>query len=119
MPQNAESGCQGLEHGYRNADLIGALLGATRIANNSNEFRWKGRTVVIKTGSSVVVTRATLARVATVVYGEETASGWVLYEIDPATFEGLSVTSQSSKHNENYRLVRRTQIRDNGRVISV
>ena len=119
MPQNPETGRQGLENGYNNADAIGSPLGAVRLANNSNEFRWRGRVVVVKTGSSAVVTRATLARVAVIVYGEQTAAGWELYEIDPATFERLSVASRSRKHNENYRLVRRTQIRDNGRRIAV
>jgi hypothetical protein len=117
MPQNTETGQQGLENGYSNADQIGALLGATRVSNNSNEFRWKGMVVVIKTGASAVVTRATLARVAFVVYGEKTAEGWTLYKIDPATFDHLSVQSQSRNHNENYRLVRRSKIRNNGTVI--
>jgi ribosomal protein L25 (general stress protein Ctc) len=119
MPQNAVTGRQGLVNGYNNADQIGVLLGAVRLANNSNEFRWQGRVVVIKTGSSVVVTRATLGRVAAVIYGEETDNGWILYELDPATFEQLSVQSRSRIHNENYRLVRRTQIRDHGRSIVV
>ena len=119
MPQNAETGRQGLVNGYGNADQIGKLLGAVRVANNRNDFLWKDRIVVIKTGPSAVVTRATLARVSAVVYGEETANGWLLYEIDPATFEALAVTSQSSGHNENYRLVRRSQIRNQGQVIRI
>ena len=117
MPQNSETGRQGLENGYNNADEIGALLGAARIANNSNEFRWEGKIVVIKTGSSAVVTRATLGRVAAIVYGEETDDGWVLYEIDPTVFEELSIQSRSRNHDERYRLVRRTQIREHGRQI--
>jgi hypothetical protein len=81
MPQNADTGPQGLENGYRRANEIGALLGAARISNNSNDFRWEGRTVVIKTGSSVVVTPATLRRAAAIIYGKETRNGWELYEI--------------------------------------
>ncbi len=119
MPQNADTGRQGHENGYNNADQIGELLDAVRVTRISNEFRWNGRIVVIKTGPSAVVTRATLARVAAVVYGDETNTGWALYEIDPETFEQLSVRSQSSNHNENYRLVRRSQIREHGGQIIV
>jgi hypothetical protein len=119
MPQNADTGRQGLWNGYSNADQIGDLLGAVRVASNSNKFRWNDRIVVIKTGSSAVVTHATLAKVAAVVYGDETNTGWVLYEIDPETFEQLSVRSQSNNHNEDYRLVRRSQIREHGQQIIV
>lgn len=119
MPQNSETGRQGYETGYKNADEIGALLGAIRLSNDSNEFRWNGRIVVIKTGSSAVVTRATLGRVTAIVYGEETDNGWTLYEIAAKIFEKLSVQSHSRKHDENYRLVRRKQIRETGRRIPV
>lgn len=60
MPQDSETGRQGIENGYNHADEIGALLNARRVSNNSNEFDWKGSRVVIKTGSSAVVTRALL-----------------------------------------------------------
>jgi hypothetical protein len=119
MPQTSETGRQGRENGYNRADAIGALLGAARLAKNSNEFEWGGRIVLIKTGPSAVVTRATLSRVAAIVYGEETNDGWILYEIAPTIFEALSVQSCSRKHGENYRLVRRTQIREHGRKIRV
>jgi hypothetical protein len=119
MPQNADTGRQGLENGYRRADEIGAVLGAVRINRNSNEFRWEERIVVIKTGPSIIVTRATLRRVTAIIYGKESRNGWELYEIDPTTFELLSVQSQSSGHNENYRLVRQTQIRGHGRRVVV
>jgi hypothetical protein len=117
MPQNADTGRQGFENGYRRADEIGALLGADRINNNSNDFIWNERTVVIKTGPSVIATRATLSRVAAIIYGKATSRGWDLYEIDPTTFEQLSVQSPSSGHNERYRLVTRKQIREHGRRI--
>lgn len=119
MPQSTETGRQGYKNGYGNADQIGALLGAKRISKNSNEFLWNGKVVVIKTGQSAVVTRAMLAKVGAVVYGEKMGDGWVLYEIDPAAFERLSVRSQSNNHDENYRLVRRSQIKDNGTIINV
>ena len=119
MPQNSETGRQGRENGYNNADEIGALLGATRISNNSNEFRWDDKVVVIKSGSSAVVTRAMLIRVAAIVYGERKNAEWRLYEIDPVEFENLSVQSRSRNHDENYRLVRRTQIREHGRQIYI
>ena len=119
MPQDSETGRQGCASGYSRADKIGALLGAERLAKNSNEFRWDSRIVVIKTGSSAVVTRATLGRVAAIVYGEETNDGWILYEIAPTLFEALSIQSRSRNHDENYRLVRRTQIRDHGRQVTI
>lgn len=118
MPQDSDTGRQGFENGYRRADEIGALLGAVPISRASNEFRWGERIVVIKTGSSIVVTRATLDRVAAIIYGKRTQKGWDLYEIDPTTFERLSVQSQSSKHDQNYRLVRQTQIRTHGHRIT-
>lgn len=108
MPQNSETGRQGRENGYNNADEIGALLGATRISNNSNEFRWDDEIIVIKTGSSAVVTRAMLTRVTAIVYGERKNTEWRLYKINPKVFEKLSVQSRSRNHNENYRLVRHT-----------
>ena len=119
MPQNSKTGRQGYETGYNNADAIGVLLGAVRLSNKSNEFRWDGRTVVIKTGSSAVVTRATLGRVTAIVYGEETDNGWTLYEIVPKIFEELSIQSRIRNHDESYRLVRRKQIQETGRRISV
>ena len=119
MPQNSETGRQGRENGYNKADEIGALLGATRISNNSNEFRWDDKVIVIKTGSSAVVTRAMLTRVAAIVYGVWTNAEWSLYEINPSVFEKLSVQSRSRNHNERYRLVRRTQIRENGRQVPI
>ena len=117
MPQTRETGHQGRQNGYKRADSIGALLGAARLAEASNVFQWGGRVVLIKTGSSAVVTRATLDRVAAIVYGEETKDGWILYEIAPTTFEALSAQSCSTKHDEKYRLVRRAQIREHGRRI--
>lgn len=119
MPQNRETGRQGRKNGYNRADKIGELLGATRISNNSNEFRWNDKVVVIKTGSSAVVTRAMLDRVAAIVYGEWINAEWKLYKIEPTVFEGLSIQSHSRNHNENYRLVRRKQIRENGNQISI
>lgn len=119
MPQNADTGRRGLENGYRKADEIGALLGAVRINRSSNEFRWENRIVLIKTGPSIVAIRDTLRRVTAIICGKETRNGWELYEMDPTTFEQLSVQSQSSGHNENYRLVRQGQIRDHGRRIAV
>jgi len=119
MPQNLETGRLGRENGYKRADEIGALLGAARLSNKSNEFQWDGRIVVIKTGSSAVVTRATLRRVAAIVYGEKTGGGWRLYEMTPAKFAELSVQSHSRNHDENYQLVRRTQIREHGGEIPV
>ena len=119
MPQNSETGRKGRENGYNRANQIGALIGAARLTNSSNEFRWNDRNVVIKTGSSAVVTRAMLARVAAIVYGEETDDGWILYEVAPTIFEELSIQSRSKNHDEKYRLVRRTQIRKHGRQIPV
>lgn len=83
MPQNSDTGRRGLENGYRRADEIGALLGAVRINRSSNEFRWEDRIVLIKTGPSIIVTRATLRRVTAIICGKETRSGWELYEIEP------------------------------------
>jgi hypothetical protein len=119
MPQNSVTGRQGRDNGYSKADEIGTVLGAARLSSKSNEFRWDGRIVVIKTGSSAVVTRAILGKVAAIVYGEETDGGWILYEIAPTIFEELSVQSRSRNHDEKYRLVRRTQIREHGRQIPV
>jgi len=99
------------------ANQIGALLDAVRLGNNSNEFPWNDRVVVTKTGPYVATTRATLARVAVVIYGVSRNDGWLLYEIDPTTFEQLSVPSQSGSHTENYRLVGRRDIIDNGERI--
>ncbi|QDV26362.1 hypothetical protein [Aureliella helgolandensis] len=117
MPQDSETGRQGLENGYNHADAIGALLRANRLSNSSNEFDWNGSRVVIKTGSSAVVTRAALERVDAVVYGEATAQGWTIYRVEPRAFDENSIQSQSSNHNENYRLVRRAQIREIGEPV--
>ncbi len=117
MPQDDDSGRRGRLNGYRNADLIGEQLGAVRISQRSNEFQWNDRIILIKTGSSAIVTRATLERVQAVIYGVA-VDGWTLYEIDPETFEELSVASASRNHDETYRRVRRTQIRENGRRLN-
>ena len=117
MPQDSETGRQGLENGYNHAGVIAELLNAKRVSNNSNEFDWAGSRVVIKTGSSAVVTRAILDRVDVVVYGEETDEGWAIYRVEPRVFNENSIQSQSKNHNENYRLVRRSQIRKIGEPI--
>ncbi len=119
MPQNAETGRQGRENGYRNADEIGTLIGAARISNKSNVFRWNRKLVVIKTGSSAIVTRPLLAKVEAIIYGEWKHDEWHLYEIGTKVFEKLSKESQSRKHNEEYRLVRRSQIREHGSQIPI
>ena len=119
MPQNHKTGREGLENGYSRANQIGALIGAERLSNSSNEFRWNGRIVVIKTGSSAVVTRAMLNRVAAVVYGEKKDGDWILYKITSQKFEVLSDQAQSKNHAEKYRRVHRTQIRKYGQKIPI
>lgn len=117
MPQNTATGRKGRENGYIRADEIGILLGAVRISYKSNEFCWKNKVVLIKTGPSAVVTRATLAKVESIIYGERVDVEWRLYQIDPDEFERLSVQSRSRSHNENYRSVSRKQMRYHGRRI--
>jgi hypothetical protein len=119
MSQNAETGRKGYINGYERADEIGALLGAARISKRNNDFMWQDQIIVIKTGPSVVVTRSTLARVMFVVYGERKDAEWKLYQIDPTTFEKLSVQSRSRNHNENYRSVHSTKIREHGSQIPI
>ena len=118
MPQNSETGRKGFENGYKGADEIGTLLGAARISYRSNEFRWKDNLVVIKTGPSVVVTRAILSRVKSIIYGEWKNNKWNLYEIKPDIFEMLSVRSLSKKHNEKYRHVGQQKIKGSGQYIA-
>jgi hypothetical protein len=114
MPQNSDTGRAGYENGYGAADEIGKLLGAERIGSKSNEFVLGQTKILIKTGSSAVVTRATLARIDFIIYGFKTSDGWQLYKIDPETFEKHSSQSQSGNHDESYRLVRKKQIKEYG-----
>lgn len=119
MPQNAETGQQGYRNGYNYADEIGVMLKATRKNKTSNEFtRQDGKSLLIKTGSpAVVATRATLGRIDFIIYGDRSDGSWVLYEICPKKFEDLSGQSRSRNHNENYRSVSRTLIREHGRLL--
>jgi hypothetical protein len=118
MGQTIESGRRGAASGLINADEIAAIIGATRIKPYINVFQLGERLIVIKTGPSAVITEATLSRVDAVFYGEQTDGGWMIYEINPQTYQGLSVPSRSRKHDERYRQVRKTQIRQHGhRVI--
>lgn len=119
MAQTSETGRKGCENGYKRADEIGILLSAVRLSKKSNEFRWGDRIVVIKTGPSAVVTRASLGRVAAIVYGEKNDDDWFLYEISPIKFEGLSRPSRSARHSDNYRLVSGTRIREQGKKNSL
>ena len=117
MPQDAESGRQGLKKGYARADKIGGILGAERLSKTSNEFLWGNRRIVIKTGPNPVVTRNMLERVEAIIFGEEDDQEWVLYEIDPVTFERISEPSRSSGHDESYRQVSKSKLYSHGRVI--
>ena len=119
MPQNVETGRQGYENGYGNADEIGSLLGASRVERNANIFKWNGRHIVIKSGPSAVVTLATLERVKAVVYGVRMGTVWELYEIARETFKGCSGKSKSKRHGDNYRLMSRGKIREHGKVIDL
>ena len=119
MPQDSETGRQGYENGYERANHIGSLIGATRIGRASNEFTWRERRVAIKTGPSVVLTRSTLSRIDAIVYGYQEQGVWTLYEMAPRRFEELSVSSQSRKHTDDYRLVRRAQFLEHGRELPV
>ena len=114
MGQTAESGKLGNEEGYLWADEIAALLGATRLSPNSNEFQWAERRIEIKTGSSVAITEATLSRVDAVVYGEQHDGEWSLYEIDPQIYRNLSEPSRGRGHKSDYRQVKKSQIRQHG-----
>ena len=117
MPQDRETGRKGAEKGYSNADVIGALIRAERIGKNSNEFLWGDRRVVIKSGPSAVVTEATLSRVDAVIFGEQQGGGWVVYEVDPQTYQQASVASKSPSHDDSYRQVSKVQIRQIGRQV--
>jgi hypothetical protein len=117
MGQTRETGDEGRKNGYRRADEIAALIGAVRVSPISNEFESAGRRIVIKTGPSAVITEATLSRVEAVFYGEYRDGGWAVYELDPQSYRGLSVPSRSTNHDESYRQVRKTQIRQFGRKV--
>jgi hypothetical protein len=117
MAQTTETGRQGVVNGYNNADGIAALIGAVRVSHGTNDFRLGERLIVIKTGSSTVITESTLSRVDAIYYGEYRDGGWAVYEIAPQTYHALSAPSRSPKHDERYRLVRRTQIRQHGKRV--
>jgi hypothetical protein len=115
MPQNAQTGRDGRDRGYADADAVANTIGAQRIGPNSNEFMLRNRRISIKTGGpAVVVTRATLGRVDSVLVGENPGGLWDLYEVDPPTFEQNSVQSLSSGHDDNYRSVPLTLVRNIG-----
>jgi hypothetical protein len=114
MPQDSESGIRGVANGYKNANEIATLIGAARRSKSANLFGLGEERVVIKTGSSAVVTLTTLANVDAVVYGFQQYGHWEVYRIAPAAFETVSVASRSKGHDDRYRSVRKTLIRDNG-----
>jgi hypothetical protein len=49
MGQDADTGRQGRDYGYRTADAVAAKLGARRCSATSNEFIYRRRLVAIKT----------------------------------------------------------------------
>ena len=115
MPQNEDTGRAGAQAGYSNADAVAKLIGATRVRPGSNDFTWEDKNIVIKTGGSgAVVTRATLSRVALVLYGYSVGEVWELYTIESSAFENLSSQSRSSGHDETYRQVTKKKLRENG-----
>ena len=99
MPQNRETGRQGHESGYRNADALGNRLKAKRVSNQSNEFEMGGRRVLLKTGQrGAVVSGPTLDRVEAVIYGFQDRDRWRAFELPPSAFREHGTPSQSKSH---------------------
>lgn len=119
MPQNRETGRQGHENGYRNADTIGERLGAKRLSKQSNEFDMRGRHVLLKTGDrGAVVSGETLKRVEAVIYGFQDHDRWTAFELAPEVFRAHGVPSLSASHRgRDYRQLSKTQCRELGRQI--
>ncbi len=119
MPQNRETGRQGNQNGYRNADALGERLGATRLSKQSNAFEMRGQRVLLKTGErGAVVSGETLKRVEAVIYGFLDRDRWAAYELKPQSFRAHGVPSLSESHRgRDFRQLSKTQCRELGRQI--
>jgi hypothetical protein len=119
MPQNRQTGRQGHENGYRNADNLANRLNANRVSKQSNEFEMGGRRVLLKTGDrGAVVSGATLERVAAVIYGYQDHYRWKAFELAPRAFREHGAPSQSTSHTgRDFLQLSKTQCTDLGRQI--
>ena len=99
MAQNRATGARGVANGYRNADELATLLGATRLDPVANVFRLGGRLIALKTGDrGLVIPDGLLSRVDAVLYGYRETSAWAVFEVSPATIRRESSPSQSKSH---------------------
>ena len=118
MPQNRETGAEANKYGRETAKKIARLLGAERLANNSNEVRYDGKHCVIKCARGknfyIGVTTKMLKRIENIIAAFEDGDGsYELYELSPDVFD----ENMRIGFHENIGLVRKKVFEDQGHFL--
>jgi hypothetical protein len=100
MGQNRATGAAGNEFGHRNAKELAALLGATLTKPGSNEARWEGKLVALKSAGAgtpaIGMTYAMLNRVDEVIAALQRDDGaFDLYALSVAAFRSAMRPTRS------------------------
>src|ERR1043165_2115147 len=123
MPQDKNTGAAGNEFGRENAKKLAEALGATLTKPGSNEARWNGKLIVLKSAAadtkSVGVTYLMLDRVDAIVAALEREDGtFDLYSLSSAAFRS-AMRPTRSKGSSSCRvgIVRRAVFEQSGRPL--
>jgi hypothetical protein len=123
MPQDQASGAAGNEFGRANAKRLAEALGATLTRPGTNEARWQGRLVALKSASqhtsSIGVTYLMLNRVDEVIAAFEQPDGtFDIFALSSAAFRSaMRPTRSKGPSAGRVGIVRRSVFEESGRHI--
>ena len=123
MPQNHDSGKAGNDFGRENAKRLADAIGATLTKPGSNEARWDGRLVVLKSAAastaSIGVTYLMMTRVDEIVAAlQRDDGGFDLYALSAAAFRSaMKPTRSKGPSAGRVGVVRRAVFERDGRAL--
>lgn len=125
MPQYQTSGAAGNQFGRVNAKKLAAALGAILTRPGTNEARWEGRLVALKSAAqnttSIGVTYLMLNRVDEVVAAFEQPDGtFAIFALSSAAFRSaMRPTRSKGPSAGRVGIVRRSVFEESGRQVAV
>ena len=125
MPQDQSSGAAGNEFGRETAKKLAAALGATLTKLGSNEARWSGKLVALKSAApstnSIGVTYLMLNRVDEVIAALQRDDGaFDIYSLSSAAFRSaMKPTRSKGPSSGRVGIVRRSVFETDGQSLGV
>jgi hypothetical protein len=122
LGQTRETGAAGNDFGRKNAIKVSEVMGLKRVSDQANEFLFRDRRVVVKSGgrktTSIGVTTKSLDRVSGILAAFEESDGqFSIWLIDVVDFKAHMKPSRSLSSNGNVQTVSRKVIRELGEFI--